>query len=148
MEQILFGAKRAEKGSASYTARKEPRMVQHPTLLEKFTDVAIALFHVTKFFTISFFLRKLSAKQSFAIASSVTCSEIRQNCLTVWGGAVTPLSPSLQWKTIEREDRKDIHQTCSTPLQLKVGGRKDWRKKQIRHHITTGPLSADFLRGS
>ena len=42
MEQILFGAKRAEKGSASYTARKEPRMVQHPTLLEKFTDVAVA----------------------------------------------------------------------------------------------------------
>ena len=62
MEQILFGAKRAEKGSASYTARKEPRMVQHPTLLEKFTDVAVALLHVTKLLTISFFLRKLSVK--------------------------------------------------------------------------------------
>ena len=48
-------------------------------LLEYITDDAIAQLYVTKFSTISHYFTKLFVKQSFAIASSVTYGEIRQN---------------------------------------------------------------------
>ena len=53
--------------------------VQQDTLLDKLTDDAIAQLYVTKFSTISLYLTKLYATKRFAIASSVTCSEIRNS---------------------------------------------------------------------
>ena len=54
------------------------------TLLENVSDEASAYCllsstYVTKFFTISLYLTKLYVTESFAIASSITYSEIRQN---------------------------------------------------------------------
>ena len=49
------------------------------TLLENFTDDAIGKLYVTKFLTFSLYLTKLNVTERFAIASSVTYSEIRQN---------------------------------------------------------------------
>ena len=53
--------------------------IQLHTHLEILTDDAIAQLYVTKFSTISLYLTKLYAKQSFAIASLVKFSGIRQN---------------------------------------------------------------------
>ena len=49
------------------------------TLLENLTNAAIVKLYVTNFFTISLYLTKLYVTKSFAIASSVMYSEIRQN---------------------------------------------------------------------
>ena len=55
-----------------------------PTLLENLTDDAIAQLYMTIFSTISLYLTKRYVIQSFAIASTVTYSEIRHTFITVY----------------------------------------------------------------
>ena len=60
------------------------RQSMQRTLLKNLTNDAIAQLYVTKCSTISLYLTKLYVTQSFAIVSSVKCSEICQTFLTVY----------------------------------------------------------------
>ena len=61
----------------------------HMNMHKRFREIFLLLssMYVTKFSTISFYLTKLYVTLSFAIASSVTYSEIRQNLFKSEQGA-------------------------------------------------------------
>ena len=61
--------------------RNRAQLVILCTLLENISDDAIAQLYVTKFLIISLYLTKLYFTQNFAIASSVTYSDICKNLL-------------------------------------------------------------------